>query len=200
MNFIAKAQFYLIPLLATLNVKLQPVFVKVADLLSVNTAIVPARINSPVAFLSIVLSAIFSVVYFMNHFICHIIAVAYPLLKTLELINAKPQADVTIVAKYWTLFGLIVLFEDTIEFVFALIPLYYYIKFFTILLLMYNNFALSKIAFEFVNAYYRLALANGFIQHKLQDIDDIVSGVNNIDTSDIISSTIEGVIKEELTI
>lgn len=195
-TFLSTLQFYLNPIVNVLNIKLQPVYEQLLVLLSLDLHNINPNINTPVKFISLIISIIFSFVYFMNHFICHLITVLIPLLKTLELVNSN--GDYSTLVKYWSVFGLIVLYEDTIEFIVALLPFYYYLKFVLITLLLYNNFALSTMLFGFINKYYQLALANVFVNNKLKILDEIATDINNIDTSNIVSSTVENLITEEI--
>jgi hypothetical protein len=177
---IKNIQTYVKPIVEIINIKLEPVYTKTLDLLSIDNANINCNIyvNTPIKFFSLILLGLFVLIYFMNHIICHLIAITIPVLATLESIKNKSNENSNI--KYWVLFGLMILYEDTIEFIPAFFAIYYYLKFAFILGLIYNNFALSKFLFEFVYKYYQFALTNSIIKHKLEDLEEISQDIDSI--------------------
>lgn len=139
----------------------------------------PNNLKTPLSFSTILLFIIFIIISYANNLICNIIGILYPIMYNFSIFNEKPiNIDkLTIMNKYWILFGLITLTDTFFGFLLHIIPGYFYFKIALIYVLIRNDFVLANVGFKMVQSFYPQASAQNLIEKISEKIETSVDTI-----------------------
>ena len=135
--------------------------------IALKTDVFPTFVHAPINYILSLILFLFIVIGYANNFICYIVGIAYPLAYSLPLVAylssngrnniyymesdkvmEKDSSKLILVYKYWMLFGAITIIDSMLNYVFELVPGYYYFKFLFIYALVRNDFYFSNYIFN----------------------------------------------------
>lgn len=162
----------------------------------------PNILKVPLNFVILLLFVIFVVISYTGDFICNLVGIVYPLFYSIYLFDEifADNDNLRTMNKYWLLFGSLTTVDMLCGYLLNFIPGYPYFKLSIIYALVRNDFAMTDIAFSYLQNYVLLSLTqyisnnrpkkNNYLQNMSRNTNNFMGSDNSSEDDSLNSKKI----------